>query len=142
MRLPVNVRKPRITSTTSALVRNVVNCAAPSRSHRWNSAAPTSPAASPPNAWDSAVRCGTAVSGTRDSGTPTRNPAAIAASTQPWCTISGCTQVASTAMAMPSTPAYTPRRADFGSFIQYSAKMNNAVAAMAASCAIASVIAS
>ena len=29
----------------------------------------------PPKAWDSAVRCGTAVSGTRDSGTPTATPA-------------------------------------------------------------------
>ena len=95
-----------------------MNCAGPARSHRENSAAPTSPAASPPNACDSAVRCGTAVSGTRDSGTPTTNPAAMAARIQPWCTICGCTQVASTATAIPSTPAYTPRRAVFGSFIQ------------------------
>jgi hypothetical protein len=32
----------------------------------------------PPNACDSAVRCGTAVSGTRDSGMPTTKPSAIA----------------------------------------------------------------
>ena len=39
---------------------------------------PTRPAARPPNACDSAVRCGTAVSGTHDSGTPTIVPSTIA----------------------------------------------------------------
>src|SRR6266576_572894 len=37
--------------------------------------------------------------------------------------ISGWIQVATTATVMPVTPAVTPRRAVFGSFIQYSAKM-------------------
>ena len=37
-------------------------------------AVPTSPAARPPNACDSAVRCGTAVSGTHDNGTPIAVP--------------------------------------------------------------------
>ncbi len=35
-------------------------------------------AARPPNACESAVRCGTAVSGTHDSGTPTIEPSTIA----------------------------------------------------------------
>ena len=43
---------------------------------------PTRPAARPPNACDSAVRCGTAVSGTRESGTPTAKPTAIAPAIQ------------------------------------------------------------
>src|SRR2546422_5285980 len=54
---------------------------------RSYSAVPTSPAASPPNACERAVRCGTAVKGTRDRGTPTTNPAAIASTIQPWCTM-------------------------------------------------------
>ncbi len=41
-------------------------------------AVPTRPAARPPNACDSAVRCGTAVSGTFDSGTPIAVPTTIA----------------------------------------------------------------
>ncbi len=45
-------------------------------------------------------------------------------------------------MSIPVTPATTPRRAVFGSFIQYSEKMNSAVARIAASCATAYVIAS
>ena len=49
-------------------MRNVVS--SPSCSHRKYFAVPTSPAARPPKACDSAVRCGTAVSGTFDSGTP------------------------------------------------------------------------
>ncbi len=47
------------------------------------SAVPTTPAASPPNACDKAVRCGTAVRGTRESGMPTANPAMIARKSQP-----------------------------------------------------------
>ncbi len=39
---------------------------------------PTSPAARPPNACESAVRCGTAVSGTHDSGTPATIPTTTA----------------------------------------------------------------
>ena len=49
---------------------------------------------------------------------------------QPWCTTSGWAQVASTARVMPATPAYTPRRAVAGVFIQCSAKTNRAVATM------------
>ena len=96
-------------------------------------AVPTSPAARPPNACDSAVRCGTAVSGTRESGTPTANPATTAITIQRWCTTSGCTHVATTASVMPSTPAYTPRRAVAGAFIQWSAKTKSAVATRYAS---------
>ena len=54
---------------------------------------PTRPAASPPNACDSAVRCGTAVSGTRDSGTPTTNPATIAPTIHRWWMTVGSAQV-------------------------------------------------
>ena len=103
---------------------------------------PTRPAASPPNAWDRAVRCGTAVSGTFDSGNPTAKPATIATTIQVWWTISGWIHVATTATSIPPTPAITPRRAVFGSFIQYSAKMNSAVARTAANSATACVIAS
>src|SRR5205814_7266411 len=71
MRLPVNVRNPRITSATMALIRKAVSCAGFSVKPRKYSAVPTSPAASPPNACERAVRCGTAVKGTRDRGTPT-----------------------------------------------------------------------
>ncbi len=118
-----------MTSTTIAVVRKRVSCAAPSPSHRKYFAVPTSPAASPPNACESAVRCGTAVSGTRDSGTPTRKPSAIASTIHRWCTIAGCIHVASTATAIPALPAQTPRRAVFGSPIQCSARMNIAAAA-------------
>ena len=41
-------------------------------------AVPTRPAARPPNACESAVRCGTAVSATRDSGMPASVPATSA----------------------------------------------------------------
>ena len=142
MRLPVKVRNPRITSATMALVRNVVSCAGFSVRPTTYSAVPTSPAASPPNACESAVRCGTAVSGTRESGTPTMNPATIARPIQPWWTISGWIHVAPTAITMPVTPATTPRRAVLGSFIQCSEKMNSAVASTAAAWAIAWIIAS
>src|SRR6266566_1881004 len=94
MRLPVNVRNPRITSATMALIRKAVSCAGFSVKPRKYSAVPTSPAASPPNACERAVRCGTAVKGTRDRGTPTTNPAAIASTIQPWCTMAGWNQVA------------------------------------------------
>ena len=43
---------------------------------------PTRPAARPPKACESAVRCGTAVSGTRESGTPTAKPATMAMTIQ------------------------------------------------------------
>ena len=89
---------------------------------------PTSPAARPPKAWDKAVRCGTAVSGTSDSGMPTMNPAMIARMIHPWCTTTGWTQVATTASSMAATPEYTPRRAVLGSFIQCNAKTNSAAA--------------
>ncbi len=131
-----------MTSATIALMRNAVSCAGCSVSPRKYSAVPTRPAASPPNACERAVRCGTAVKGTRDRGTPTANPAAIASTIQPWCTISGWNQVASTAMSIPATPATTAWRAVLGSFIQYSEKMNSAVARMAATWATAYVIAS
>jgi hypothetical protein len=42
----------------------------------------------------------------------------MASRIQPWCTISGWIHVARIATAIPATPAYTPRRALFGSFIQ------------------------
>ena len=58
------------------------------------------------------------VSGTRESGTPMTNPAAIAAATQPWWIVDGIDQVAATATTIATTPARTPRRALFGSFIQ------------------------
>ena len=54
IRLPVNVRYPRMTSIAMAPVRNAVSW--PSWSHSMYFAVPTSPAARPPNAWDSAVR--------------------------------------------------------------------------------------
>src|SRR6266496_6035733 len=111
MRLPVNVRNPRITSATIALVRKAVSCAGCSVRPRKYSAVPTSPAASPPNACDRAVRWGTAVRGTSESGTPTMKPATIARVIQPWWTISGWIHVAATAITMPVTPATTPRRA-------------------------------
>ena len=73
------------------------------------------------------------MSGTSDNGTPTMNPATIASATQPWWMISGWIHVATTATSMPVTPAATPRRAVFGSFIQCSENMNSAVARTAAS---------
>ena len=81
----------------------------------------------PPKAWDSAVRCGTAVSGTRDSGTPTATPNTIGTMIHRCCTISTCSpsaifiHVAITASAIAATPAFTPLRAVFGSFIENSA---------------------
>jgi len=56
--------------------------------------------------------------------------------------MAGWNQVASTATSIPATPATTAWRAVFGSFIQYSEKMNSAVARMAASWSTAYVIAS
>ena len=72
IRLPVNVRYPSSTSTTIAKVRKAVS--SPSCSHSMYFAVPTRPAARPPNACDRAVRCGTAVSGTHESGTPMAVP--------------------------------------------------------------------
>ena len=56
IKLPVKVRNPRMTSATMALMRNAVSSAGCSVRPRKYSAVPTRPAASPPNAWDSAVR--------------------------------------------------------------------------------------
>ena len=77
IRLPVKVRKPRITSATRAPMPNAVmrfGVAVRVGSTDRYSAAPTSPAARPPKACDSAVRWGTAVSGTMASGTPSTVP--------------------------------------------------------------------
>jgi hypothetical protein len=65
------------------------------------------------------------VSDTRDNGTPTMNPAAIARTIQPWWTTEGSAQVTPTAITVAATPAYTPLRAVAGVFIQCSAKMNS-----------------
>src|SRR6266550_3014563 len=67
-------------------------------------------------------------------------PAPIASTIQPWCTITGWNQVARTATSIPVTPAATAWRAVLGSFIQYSEKMNSAVARMAATWATAFVM--
>ena len=105
----MNVRPPRITSIAIAKVRNGVS--SPSGIHSAYFAEPTSAAARPPNAWDSAVRCGTAVRGTFDSGTPIAVPITIATTIQRYPTISGSSSVPMMARAMPATPAATPRRA-------------------------------
>ena len=126
IRLPVKVRKPRITSTTMAPVRNAVS--SPSSSQMAYFAVPTRPAARPPKACEIAVRCGTAVSGTRESGTPTSVPATTAIAIQVKFTISGCSSVPKTAAAMPATPANTPWRAVFGRFSQRSEKMKRVAA--------------
>ncbi len=89
---------------------------------------PTRPAARPPKACETAVRCGTAVSGTHDSGTPTRKPTATAPAIQPQCTMPGFRNVPRMASVIATTPASTPLRAVFGSFIQCSEKMNSAEA--------------
>ena len=72
MRLPVNVTYPRMTSTPIAPIRKVVS--SPSWSHSEYFAVPTRPAARPPNACDSAVRWGTAVNATLESGIPITVP--------------------------------------------------------------------
>ncbi len=77
-------------------------------------AVPTRPAARPPNACESAVRCGTAVSGTHDNGTPSAMPTTAATAIHVKLTISGASSVPMIAAAMPPTPAATPRRAVFG----------------------------
>ena len=66
-RLPVNVIPPRRTSKPSAVTLNVPRCSP----CRRNSETPTSAAARPPNACESAVRCGIAVIGTQ---TPSQTP--------------------------------------------------------------------
>ena len=86
---------------------------------------PTNPAAKPPKACESAVRCGTAVSGTFDSGTPI-NPPTITATA-----IHGKLETATAGLAsvppipstMAQTPAHTARRAVCGEFIHLSEKM-------------------
>jgi hypothetical protein len=113
MRAPVRVRKPSRTSIEIATVRKVVS------SPGWCSqsmylAVPTRPTAVPPNASASAVRCGTAVSGTRDSGMPMNVPAMSATTIHLYSTISGKSRVPMMAAVMPDTPASTPRRAVLG----------------------------
>ncbi len=114
-------------SRTMAPVRNGVS------SPCWNQimylAVPTSPAARPPKACDSAVRCGTAVSGTHDSGTPITMPTSAAIAIHEKLTISGAKSVPMIARAMPPTPAATPRRAVFGWLSQRSERMKSAAAA-------------
>ena len=127
IRLPVKVTKPSSTSTTIAIVRNGVSSPSPSQIEYF--AVPTSPAARPPNACEIAVRCGTAVSGTRESGTPTSVPATTAIAIHWKPTISGWSSVPKIASAMPATPATTPRRAVLGRESQRSEKMNSAAAA-------------
>ena len=61
-----------MTSSPIAETRKVVS--SPCSSQMMYFAVPTRPAARPPNACDSAVRCGTAVSATRDSGMPASVP--------------------------------------------------------------------
>ena len=91
-------------SAMSAVIRSFVRFAEPSPAQRKYSAVPTRPVARPPNAWESAVRWGTAVSATCESGHPTRIPAARAMTTQRWCEICGCTQVARMAISIAATP--------------------------------------
>ncbi len=70
-----------MTSSAIAPVRNAVS--SPSGSHSEYFAVPTRPAARPPKACESAVRCGTAVSATRESGTPIAVPTITAIAIQP-----------------------------------------------------------
>ncbi len=92
-------------------------------------AVPTRPAARPPKACDSAVRCGTAVSGTHDSGTPITIPTSAASAIHEKLTISGARSVPRMASDMPPTPAATPRRAVFGWLSHRSERMKRAAAA-------------
>ncbi len=92
-------------------------------------AVPTRPAARPPNACDSAVRCGTAVSGTHDSGTPTAIPTTAASAIHVKLTISGASSVPTIASVIPPTPAATPRRAVFGWLSHLRDRMKRAAAA-------------
>ncbi len=96
--------------------------------HRKYFAVPTRPAARPPNACDSAVRCGTAVSGTHDNGMPASAPSTSGITIQLYPMMSGWSSVPMMASAMPPTPAKTPRRAVDGSLIHLREKMNSAVA--------------
>jgi hypothetical protein len=127
MRLPVKVRYPRMTSMAMAPIRKGVS--PPSSSQRKYLAVPTSPAARPPNACDSAVRCGTAVSGTFESGTPINVPIANATAIQINPVMCGSSSVPPIASDIPPTPAATPRRAVLGSLIQRSDMMKSAAAA-------------
>ncbi len=79
---------------------------------------PTRPAARPPKACDRAVRWGTAVSATSESGTPAAKPSAVAPAIQPQWTMPGVSSVPVTASVIAATPAKTPLRAVRGSFIQ------------------------
>ncbi len=114
-------------SSAIAPMRNVVS------SPCWNQimylAVPTRPAARPPNACDSAVRCGTAVSGTQDRGTPMTTPTRAAIVIHVKLMISGASSVPTIARAMPPTPAATPRRAVFGWLSHRSERMKRAAAA-------------
>ncbi len=91
-------------------------------------AVPTRPAARPPNACDSAVRCGTAVSGTWASGMPIAVPTMSARTIHLKLTMSGWSAVPTIASVMPRTPASTPLRAVFGVLSHRSEKMNSAAA--------------
>ena len=93
-------------------------------------AVPTRPAARPPNACDSAVRCGTAVSGTHDSGTPIAVPTTKRDDDPLVVDDLGMRAACRRSpAAMPATPAATPRRAVFGSLSQRSERMKSAAAA-------------
>ena len=116
-----------MTSRPIADTRNVVS--SPCSSQMMYFAVPTRPAARPPNACDSAVRCGTAVSATRDSGMPgaaCRPPARAAIHL--YSTISGASSVPTIAAVMPPTPAATPRRAVRGWFSHRSERMKRTAA--------------
>jgi hypothetical protein len=69
------------------------------------------------------------VIGTHDRGMPAATPTAIAPASQPQFTIPGENKVPPTASDMAATPEATPRRAVFGSFIQWRASTKRAVAA-------------
>ena len=93
-------------------------------------AVPTRPAARPPNACDSAVRCGTAVSGTRDSGMPIAD-ADDQRDDDPLVVDDLGREQRADDRGAPCRrrPAATPRRAVFGMFSQRSDRMKSAAAA-------------
>ena len=91
---------------------------------------PTSPAANPPKAWDKAVRCGTAVSGTLESGTPMSPPTITAKAIHGRLdtATAGLSSVPPTPNTIAHTPAQTPRRALCGEFIHLSEKIKRTLA--------------
>ena len=92
---------------------------------------PTNPAANPPKACDNAVRCGTAVSGTFESGTPIRPPTITANAIHGRLdtATAGFSKVPPIPRTIAQTPAHTPRRALCGEFIHLSEKMKRTLAA-------------